>query len=235
MTDWAIPVGFGVLASLATLFGGLLALRFADRITLVLAIAAGIVLGVAFFDLLPEALDFGGQDAARSTLSWTAAGFTGYLLITRALASAERRVRWQAHLGPASLTLHSLLDGVLMGIAFQISPDIGLAVGVAVLTHDVADGINTVSLALAASQRRIANAWLIANGAAPLTGVMIGLFVKLRGPELAPLMAGFAGIFLYIGACELVPRSLSRDGRFRTTGAVLAGIGFMFAITSLAD
>ena len=64
-------------------------------------------------------------------------------------AAAERAERDRAgHLGPASLTAHSLLDGLGIGLAFQVAPAIGVVVAVAVLAHDVADGVNTVTLSL---------------------------------------------------------------------------------------
>ena len=47
-------------------------------------------------------------------------------------------------------------------------------------------------------------------------------------------MAMFAGVFVYIGACELVPRSYALDPRLRTTAASLLGIVLMFTVTSLA-
>ncbi|WP_267394460.1 MULTISPECIES: ZIP family metal transporter [unclassified Sphingomonas] len=234
-TAVAIPLLFGLAASAATALGGLLALRLADRIAPLLAATAGIVLGVAFFDLLPEALSFGaGMYSARTLLTGAALGFSAYLLLARLLAGAKRTAHWQAHLGPASLTLHSLLDGLGMGLAFQIAPEVGWVVALAVLTHDVADGVNSVSLALAASQQKTALRWLIANALAPLAGVALGLAVQLPGWVLAPLLACFAGVFLYIGACELVPRSLARDSRLRTTLCVVAGVMVMLVVTHLA-
>lgn len=236
MSGWLLPIAFGIVASLTTLAGGLLAFRLADRMTAVLAIAAGVVLGVAFFDLLPEALKFAeGHYTHRATIALSALGFGGYLLLNRLLATAEERIRWQAHLGPASLTLHSFLDGLLMGMAFQIAPEIGWAVALAVLTHDLADGVNTVSLALSISHRGMAVRWLVANGLAPLGGVVVGLLIRLDDAVFAPLLAIFAGVFLFIGACELIPRSLARDGRLRTTWAVLAGIAMMMIATMLAE
>lgn len=230
-----VPLAFGVAASLTTIAGGVLAFRLAHRMTAILAIAAGVVLGVAFFDLLPEALEFGERSYThRSTIALAALGFTGYLLLSRLLATAEKRSRWQAHLGPASLTLHSFLDGLLMGMAFQIAPEIGWAVALAVLTHDLADGVNTVSLALSIAHRGLAVRWLVVNGLAPLAGVLIGLLIRLPDAVFTPLLAIFAGVFLYIGACELLPRSLARDGRLRTTWAVLAGIALMLAVTRYA-
>lgn len=231
MTAWLLPLLVALAASAATLAGGLVALRLADRVALLLAVAAGIVLGVAFFDLLPEALASGGGASARLVVQCTAAGFFGYLLLARALAGIEQRVPWAAQLGPASLTLHSFLDGLLMGLAFQISPQIGGMVALAVLTHDLADGVNTVSLALAASHRRAAERWLVVNGVAPLAGVLVGLVAHLPPAALTPVLGVFAGAFLYIGAVELVPRSLARDARLRTTLLILSGGALMLAVT----
>ena len=42
--------------AVATMLGGLFALSLKRRIAMVLGFSAGAVLGVAFFDLLPEAL-----------------------------------------------------------------------------------------------------------------------------------------------------------------------------------
>ena len=72
------------------------------------------------------------------------------------------------------------------------------------------------------------------NGAAPLLGVVAGLSVRMPAAALAPVMAGFAGVFLYIGACQLVPRSHALDPRMRTTVASLSGIALMFLVARAA-
>src|SRR5207302_4376323 len=51
-------------------------------------------------------------------------------------------------LGAASLSLHSFLDGVGIGLAFKVSTTVGAVVAAAVLAHDFSDGINTVSVIL---------------------------------------------------------------------------------------
>lgn len=232
MTDWIVPLLFGGAASATTVLGGMVALRFADRIAGLLAIASGVVLGVAFFDLLPDAITYGdGTWSHRAVLSFCAVGLAAYLVLARGLATASVNPWWRAHLGPASLTMHSLLDGIGLGVAFNISPEIGWLVAAAVLTHDLADGVNTVSLALEGTRRAAALRWLALNGAAPLVGVLVGLSLTPSPAMLAPITAMFAGVFIYIGAVELVPRSLARDQRMRTTGLVLAGIALMFCIT----
>jgi len=231
-----LAIAFGVAASLMTLAGGLLALRLRQRIVLVLGFTAGVVLGVAIFDLVPEALELArGWSSPRTLVGWVAAGLGLYMLLDRALGRAERLpTSWRAHLGPATLTLHSFLDGMGIGLAFQIDKQAGWLIAIAVLTHDLADGVNTVSLCLAAKAEHAARRWLVLNGAAPLLGVVVGLSVGVPPFMLAPLLALFAGVFLYIGACELVPRSYALDPRLRTTLASLAGMALMFVVTGVA-
>lgn len=233
MTGTLWPFAFGIAACGATLLGGLLALRFERRATLIFGVTAGIVLGVALFDLIPEALALGGGVLpARIILAGVGIGFGAYMLIDRLLTnSREGGSRWGAHLGPASLMLHSFLDGMVIGLAFQISANIGWLVALAVLTHDLADGVNTVSLCLSAGNRRIARRWLLADATAPLLGVTFGQFVHVPATMLAPLMAVFAGAFLYIGACQLAPRSYALHPRFRTSLASIAGMALMYGVT----
>lgn len=229
------PLGFGVAASVATVVGGTLGLRFADRIGLVLGLTAGIVIGVALFDLLPEAatLNGGGAGGLRRVVGWLAVGFGAYMLFRRAIGQVGR-TDIGIHLAPALLTLHSFMDGLGIGLGFQVSPAVGGLVAAAVLTHDLADGVNIVSLCLAAGRRAAARRWLAINGVAPMAGVLIGLLVRVPETVLAPVMAAFSGSFLFIGACELVPRGHALDPRLRTTIASALGMGLMFVVTALA-
>ena len=114
-----IPLAFGLAAMVATLAGGLLALRLQHRIGLVLGVTAGIVLGVALFDLIPEALGLAeGRWPVRGLMLFSAAGLGGYMLLDRLLAGIPRAAEsWRGHLGPAMLCLHSLMDGLGIGLA----------------------------------------------------------------------------------------------------------------------
>lgn len=72
------------------------------------------------------------------------------------------------------------------------------------------------------------------NGAAPLFGELIGLSVAAPAAMLAPLLAAVTEVFLYTGACELVPRSYALDRRLRMTLASLGGMAVTFAVTAIA-
>jgi len=229
------PLAFGLAATLATLAGGLLALRLRRRISVVLGLTAGVVVGVALFDLVPEAIRLAADRDVHGPLAAVAFGLALYMLLERGLARAAwLPPAWHGHLGPATLTLHSLMDGMGIGVAFQIDRSVGWLVALAVLTHDVADGVNTVSLCLAARSEEAARRWLVLNGAAPLVGVLLGLAIAVPAALLAPLLAAFAGVFLYIGACELMPRSFALDPRLRTTLASIGGLALMYAVTRVA-
>ena len=164
-----IPLAFGLAAMVATLAGGLLALRLRHRIGLVLGLTAGIVVGVALFDLVPEALELAADRwPVRALMAFTALGLAGYMLLDRLLAKIPRAaaVSWRGDLGPAMLCLHSLMDGLGIGVAFQIDTAAGWMIALAVLTHDVADGVNTVSLSLAARSEGAAGRSVVLNGLA---------------------------------------------------------------------
>src|SRR6202021_1116255 len=96
----------------STLLGGLFALGLRDKLHLILGFSAGAVIGVAFFDLLPEAINLGAKFHSPATiLGWTALGFLFYLVLDRILwfhGDGARRRGFTASV----LCIHSLLDGV---------------------------------------------------------------------------------------------------------------------------
>jgi ZIP family zinc transporter len=221
-------------AFFSTLLGGLLALRLRDKLHLILGFSAGAVIGVAFFDLLPEAVNFGAQyHSAAVILSWTALGFLTYLVLDRILlfhGEAAPRGPFAASV----LCIHSVLDGVAIGIAFQTSHEVGIVVAIAVLTHDFSDGINTMNIVLKNhGDRRQAFRWLLVDAAAPVLGVASTYFFTLPGEAFGTALALFAGFFLYIGASDLIPESYHAHPKFLTTAMTLAGAAVLYAAISL--
>jgi len=74
----------GITASVSTLLGGLFAIKFKDKLHLILGFSAGAVIGVAFFDLLPEAINLGKGSYEISVItSITALGFVCYTILDR--------------------------------------------------------------------------------------------------------------------------------------------------------
>jgi zinc transporter ZupT len=221
-------------AFLSTLCGGLLALRLRDKLHLILGFSAGAVIGVAFFDLLPEAINFGAQlhDPA-TVLSFSAFGFLLYLVMDRILLfHGEGAPR--SGVAASVLCVHSLLDGIAIGLAFQASHQIGIVVTIAVLTHDFSDGINTMNIVLRnGGDRRQAFRWLLVDASAPVVGVASTVFFTLPGSAFGTALALFAGFFLYIGASDLIPESYHAHPKFLTTAMTLAGAAVLYAAIAL--
>ncbi len=163
-----IPIALGTCV--ATMVGGLFAIAMRDRLHLVLGFSAGAVLGVAFFDLMPEALAVGHGVDSRALTATLALGFFLYVLLDRTVAHGHpvgkhTRRGW---IGATSLSIHSFLDGLAIGVAFQAGQAVGIVVSVAVLIHDFSDGLNTVNVVIKnGGDKRIALRWLLVDAIAP--------------------------------------------------------------------
>jgi ZIP family zinc transporter len=132
------------------------------------------------------------------------------------------------------LCLHSLLDGIAIGLAFQASHEVGIVVAVAVLTHDFSDGINTMNVVLKNDgKRRQGLRWLLLDAAAPVLGVALTRFFTLPAAATGAVLALFAGFFLYIGASDLIPESYHAHPKFLTTAMTLIGAGVLYLAIAL--
>jgi len=231
-----LAVALGAFAT--TMTGGVMALKLAGRLPLVMGFSAGAVIGVAFFDLAPEALESGaGLYEPRALLAVAALGFFLYVVLDRLVARHD--CEGQANpargmLGAASFSAHSVLDGFAMGLAFQASREIGLVVATAVLAHDFADGLNTVNVVTKnGGSRSFALRWLAMDAVAPVIGASLSLLIAPGRDVLALLLALFCGFFLHIGASGLLPESHRAYPRPSTTFATLLGAAFLYGVTAL--
>ena len=116
-----------------------------------MAFSAGAVIGVAFFDLAPEALEAGQGSLRAAHCCWPSRRWASSSTPLLDRLVARHDCEGQANparglMGAASFSAHSVLDGFAMGVAFQTSHAIGLVVAAAVLAHDFADGLNTVNV-----------------------------------------------------------------------------------------
>ena len=236
----ALVMAIALGAFTATMLGGLFAISLRDRLHLVLGFSTGAVIGVAFFGLMPEALETGAGWGTRNMLLWCAFGFFLYTIIDRLILLHEHGddrgpSKSRGWIGAGSFSAHSFLDGFAIGLAFQASRAIGGMVAIAVLVHDFSDGLNTVNVVVKnGGDRRLALRWLLLDAAAPVIGAAISLMVRLPEADLAIILAVFSGFFLYIGASDLLPESHHAHPRFLTTAATLLGAGSLLFATHFA-
>lgn len=234
------------LAFAATMMGGVFALRFRDRLHLILGFSAGAVIGVALFDLLPEAMSLGDGHYGPATLSlFIAAGFFAYLIIDRLILLHPHTHDDHGHahddappargaFGALTLAAHSFLDGVAIGAGFQASPAVGAIVTAAVVTHDFSDGINTVAFILRGGGKlRQALPWLLLDAIAPVLGAASTLLFRIPQTSIGLVLAVFCGCFVYLGASDLIPESQHAHPRAATTMMTLLGAGVLYIVVHL--
>lgn len=241
-----MAIAFGFAASLATLLGGSFALRYRDQLHLILGFSSGAVLGVALFDLLPESLDLTRPRYSTATITLlVAVGFFAFMFLSRVLLlhpeseDEDEHDHGHAHaagsLGAASLSLHSFLDGVGIGLAFKVSTTVGGIVAAAVLAHDFSDGINTVTMILRNRGRGIlAFRWLLLDAAAPVIGVAVTFAFGLSDAHLGLVLSLFCGFFLYLGASDLLPESHHRHPKLLTGVMNIAGAAVIWLTVHFA-
>lgn len=226
----------------ATLIGGLVALKFNDKLHLILGFSAGALLGVAFFDLLPESLYLASSQYNASTVtSFVALGFIIFMIVDRFISPHHHGVEdcqnegHSGRLGASGLSLHSFLDGLGIGLAFQVSISVGVIVTIAVLVHDFSDGINTVGLILKnGGGKREAIKWLFLDAIAPVLGIAVSVFISLPESILGIALAIFCGFFLYIGASDLLPESHHRHPTIWTTFMTVLGVFVLYIAIKFA-
>ncbi|MGH3743840.1 MAG: ZIP family metal transporter, partial [Mycobacteriales bacterium] len=123
-----------------------------------LGLAAGLMLGVVGFDLLPEALRLSSWSifGVPAALLTAVGGFLSIHVVERSVGvhRGHEAEFGQHHHGMESIGLlagtalvgHSFLDGVGIGLSFQAGIAVGVAVTIAVVAHDFADGFNTFTI-----------------------------------------------------------------------------------------
>jgi len=240
-----------LLPFFSTLIGGYAALRLRHRLHAFMALAAGVVVATAVAELLPEAYELVGPDGTLGVGIAAVVGFIGFSLVEAFLHQSsfehagdhtgdhadEHGQEAASHpaaapspilalLPPISLIIHSTLDGLAIGLAFQAGGQIGLVVLLAVLAHDFADGMNVVTLALdAARGRGLAIGLLILDALAPVAGAALSTVVAVSPGSLGLLLASFAGVFIAVGAGHLLPESQHRDPRQGPALVALSALG----------
>jgi zinc transporter ZupT len=232
-----IAIPLTAFAVLTTVAGGALALRLAHSLPTAIALSGGVVVAVALFEVLPEAMELLPDDAS-TVAALVGAGFLTFFLFERLLVLHHRdepsdaRAHGQVGtLGALGLSAHSFVDGLAVGLAFGADTSTGVLVLVAVLSHDFADGLNTVSFVLSQSQDRPkAIRWLAIDAVAPLFGATIGALINVSDATLGHLLAFYAGFFLYMGATDLLPEA-HEHASWGRVALTLLGFGAIFGIS----
>lgn len=239
------PIIFSVAAFFSTYLGGLFAVKFKDKLHPIMAFAAGVLLGVVSFDIFPEIIEQVNVNNFNSIEVMVAlvAGFLIFHILEKSILmhhghQDEYGRHKHPYVGTASalaLAGHSFIDGVGIGLAFQVNAGVGLLVAIAVISHDFTDGMNTVTLMLSnkntAEKSKI---YLLLTAITPVLGAISTLFFQVPPYFLVLYLGFFAGFLLYIGASDILPEAHSKRSSYKLIGLTVLGVLFIFVISRLA-
>lgn len=229
---------YGFLSGIATIIGIYIVLakeNWARKNSVYLiSFSAGVLLATAIGHLLPEA-----QVLQPNALIWFLVSFVFFYIIEHGLIlhACNEAKECEVHhpidrIAIIGMALHSLLDGIIIGVGFEISSSLGLIATLSVLLHRLPDGIAMTSVLLHSHyprQKTLFYTWMVAL-AAPVGAVLSFFLLKNIGtPVLGILVALAAGSFLYVAASDLIPE-IHRKSRLANIVLVVLGIVFPFIV-----
>ena len=187
--------------------------KFANKhIGKLISFSAGVLLGVAFFDILPQAVTMGGVKFALP-LKATLLGFTllyllEHFIMMHSCVEQECSYHTLGITGLIGFYFHTFTDGLILSLGFAISEHLGMVTALAILLHKVPGGISSMSIFLAAKLSNIrAWRWSLVVSSGTVLGALVGYFIfSYLDFFMLKIMLGLsAGSFIYISASSLLP------------------------------
>jgi len=232
---------YSTIAGLSTIFGIIMVI-LKERWVLkhshyVNSFAAGLILGIAFFHLFPESLEL-----SENALLFIFIGFLLFYLLENVMVlHSGSEIHFKEKGNPqhakgmvmfSGLFFHSLLDGIIIGVGFEIDPKVGLLTSLGVILHELPEGVTTFSILIASIKRKTALKLSVAVALATPVGALISLaFVGGLSEGIVGLLLAMAGgSFLYIGASDLIPETHEEKG-FQNAGFLLLGVLLLYLLS----
>lgn len=231
----------GVLMSGIALVGGLTLLMKPETLDALLlplvALAAGSLIGGAFFHMLPVALSRMGD--ARLVFLWVSLGLLVFMALEQFMHWRHCRRRSEDGREPVTYLIlvadavHNLLGGMAVAGVLLVDTSLGIAAWVAAAMHEIPQELGDFGVMVHGGWRK--GRALVFNFLSGSTFLVGGLFTYYMSTGLQldtdALIAFGAGNFIYIGASDLIPR-INRESSLRYSlvhfGSFAAGLGWLY-------
>lgn len=210
-------------------------------IPMLVSYAIGALLGAVFLEILPEALEHGGNPRTMTAL--VLAGILAFFVLEKLVlwrhchveeCEAHDPPEQQGDYGRSGLlimvgdTFHNFVDGILIAAAFMASTELGLVTAVAIIAHEIPQEVGDFVILLHSGYSRAkALAFnLLSSGATVLGGLLA--YFTLHGSQrlIGPLLALAAASMIYVAVADLIPGLHRRPELHATMQQVLLiGLG----------
>jgi len=231
---------YSVLAGLATILGMIMVILKEEWVLRnsrhVHSFAAGLILGIAFFHLFPESLEL-----SEHALTFIFMGFLIFYLLEHLMVlHSGSEMYYKDRHNPqhtkamvmfSGLFFHSLVDGLIIGVGFEIDSTIGILTSIGVIMHELPEGVTTFSLLVNMIKREKALTMSIAVALATPIGAIISLTFmgRLSESTIGLLLAMAGGSFLYIAATDLIPETHEKG--LTSAGSLFFGVLSLFLLS----
>ncbi len=194
--------------------------------------AAAMMIGISFFELIPEALGIAPYIYA----------LIGFVMGALAIIAVDRTL---PHLNPElgekekpnvkrsvsmlviGIALHNIPEGLAIGISFALEPSLGLLIAIGIAAQDIPENIATIISVYALTRKKLRSfAILVGTIVFEVFGFIFGYFVLYGMPTaiLSMSLAGAAAIMVYISVEELLPCSELSFKPYKKTASILVGL-----------
>ncbi|MFQ3675293.1 MAG: ZIP family metal transporter [Endomicrobiia bacterium] len=211
---------YSLIAGFSTIFGTILVFYNESwtkkNSVFLISFAAGIMLTISFLHLLPEA-----KESVDNVWVATFIGFLCFYILQNIVMfhpcnDEECKIHRIGFLSFVGLALHSFLDGVAISVGFEASHNIGILTTLAVLLHEVPEGITITGILLHSKITKI-KIWIysvIVALATPLGAISSYFFLKNISKNLLGFLLAFtAGSFIYLASADLLPETHKQHHR----------------------
>jgi zinc and cadmium transporter len=204
--------------------------------------SAGSLIGGAFFHLLPDVIE--KKDDVLMVFVWTIAGFCLFFVM-------EKFLRWhhchdeeceeKKHLGEINMVgdgIHNFLDGVIVMAAFVVSPALGLATTISIISHEIPQELGDFGVLLYSGYNKTkAIIYNFLLSAVAILGALAGYFLSSEiGGFNNVIIPIAAGGFLYIAASDFIPeihKEINAKSSILNFIVFILALLFMFIIKML--
>ncbi|MBI2133855.1 ZIP family metal transporter [Candidatus Woesearchaeota archaeon] len=179
-----------------------------QRLFWIISFAAGTMLGAAFLDMLPEAVEVSGG----SVLVYSLAGIAGFFIL-------EHFIHWHHHRHESKSlksavypilvgdAIHNFVDGTVIAASFLTDVRVGIAATAAIIFHEVPQELGDAGILIYSGLSRFkAAVFNFASAITAFVGALLAFYFNARFEWLNVILVSFAaGGFIYIAAGDLLP------------------------------
>ncbi|GHT41979.1 divalent cation transporter [Endomicrobiia bacterium] len=204
---------YSLIAAGVAMIGALTVLAFHEwserNSFLIINFAAGMMLALAFTHLIPESSDLNPNTMTYVLLGFLIMFFLQFFVLFHPCHDHECSKHMDT-VSIAGLSLHSVIDGLMIAVGFEAASGVGILTTLAILFHKFPDGITISGILLhsGATKKKIFNSSLLTACFTPI-GTIIGMFLfkDMSKSMLGSFLGVTAGSFIFLAASDLIPET----------------------------